>query len=235
MLKAGSALPKAAPRKWQVPEPKFQALGYLDRTTLRRSFDDLPGDGYLPGRYRRYSNFKLVNGLLQPLGRKPFVQSKDVNRLVGGILRDFPPLDQSIVANSEFQALVRAFTLSCSPADTPATEVGVHQIRVEAQPGSPGRPAPEGAHQDGFDFVGIFCVGREGITGGETHLFVSENARDPCFTYTVNAGEMLSFNDRSLFHYTTEIVADQSGWGRRDVFIFTARYLDFPHIATRPH
>ncbi len=45
------------------------------------------------------------------------------------------------------------------------TEMGIHQIRVVASKDEQGEPAPEGIHKDGFDYVGIFCINRDGISG----------------------------------------------------------------------
>lgn len=65
------------------------------------SWDNLPEDQYRPtnqrDRQRRYSYFHLVNGILSEPQNKPYFQAPDVNQLVGGIMRDFKPIEDNII------------------------------------------------------------------------------------------------------------------------------------------
>lgn len=107
-----------------------------------------------------------------------------------------------MIKRKEVRSLIDAFVLA-RHVDNAPTEIGVHQIRVTVQEFSTS-PVPEGLHQDGFDSVSIFCVHREGIVGGETHIFQSKEG-SPFLSHLLLPGEMLSFNDRSLFHFTDDV------------------------------
>ena len=49
-----------------------------------------------------------------------------------------------------------------------AWHVELHQFRIEALPGMPGMPTPEGMHRDGVDYVLVLLVSRSNIGSGTT-------------------------------------------------------------------
>ena len=109
------------------------------------------------------------------------------------------------------------FCKLCSASE----EVGVHQIRTVTSVREIDHPAPEGIHRDGVDMVGVFCVNRERIEGGETHLYKSKDG-NPIFTKILNPGELLAFNDHQFFHFTSVVKAISSQKnGLRDIFVLT--------------
>ena len=62
--------------------------------------------------------------------------------------------------------------------------------------------------QDGFQLVGIFCVARQGIAGGETSLMRSAmvDGTAPLWGPRVlPPGAAVVCNDRAVFHYTSPI------------------------------
>lgn len=77
------------------------------------------------------------------------------------------------------------------------------------------------SHQDGFDFVGIFCIDRHNLIGAETHLYEDPNAA-PIFAKELQPGEFVLVNDRRLYHSTSGIQPLGTGEGTRDVFVMTA-------------
>jgi hypothetical protein len=151
---------------------KLQMLAGLDKASFEPFFANLPVDPYIQGHFRRrrFSRFTGRPESLERLEHKYFVQSAQVNKLAGGVKRDFPELDDRLAELPDFQRLIAAF-IDFSKIDPLVCEMGVHQIRIIASRDEQGEPAPEGIHQDGFDYVGIFCIKRHAISGGETHLY----------------------------------------------------------------
>ena len=183
---------------------------------------DLPADPYLEGNYRlrRLSRFQLSESGLVKLPHNLFFQSQKYNPLLGDVVREYAELDDALTELEDFQKIVWEFFEFCKICSAPK-EVGVHQIRIFADSQEIGQPAPEGIHRDGVDLVGIFCVNRERIEGGETHLYKSKDG-NPIFSKILNPGELLTFNDHQFFHFTSIIKAISSREkGIRDVFVFT--------------
>ena len=201
---------------------KLQMLSALDTDSVNPFFDNLPVDPYIQGsfRRRRFSRFTGTPGNLHRLEHKYFVQSTKVNQLAGGIKRDFPELEDSLLELDAFQTVVASF-IDFSKIDPMVTEMGIHQIRIVASRNETGEPAPEGIHQDGFDFVGIFCIKRDGISGGETHLYRAKD-QPPIFDKVLVPGEFVMVNDRTLYHYASAVAPTGDADGVRDVFVLTA-------------
>ena len=201
---------------------KLQMLSALDTGSVGPFFDNLPVDPYIQGQFRRrrFSRFTGTPENLQRLEHKYFVQSTKVNQLAGGIKRDFPELEDGLLEVGAFQTVVASF-IDFSKIDPLVTEMGVHQIRIVANRNEKGEPAPEGIHQDGFDFVGIFCIKRDGISGGETHLYRAKD-QPPIFDKVLVPGEFVMVNDRALYHYASAVAPTGDQEGVRDVFVLTA-------------
>ncbi|MBE9206260.1 2OG-Fe dioxygenase family protein [Nostoc sp. LEGE 06077] len=187
-------------------------------------FHNLPVDPYIKGNYRlrRLSRFTVSGNELIKLPHGYLLQSKTYNPLVGDIKREFSELEDGIIELDIFKKMVLAFSDSCKLH--PEAEIGVHQIRTICSAENMGNPAPEGIHQDGTDFIGIFSVARENIQGGETHLYTAKKEK-PVFSKVLNSGELLLVNDHEFFHFTTPIKPQTNGLGIRDVFVLTSPSL----------
>ncbi|MDJ0735274.1 MAG: 2OG-Fe dioxygenase family protein [Nostocaceae cyanobacterium] len=187
-------------------------------------FNNLPVDPYIKGkyRYRRLSRFTVSGNKIIKLPHGCFSQSKTYNPLMGDIKREFAELEDALVELDIFQHLVLAFSDSCKLH--PEAEIGVHQIRITCSSNSFGNPAPEGIHQDGTDFIGIFSVDRNNIQGAATHLYTAKKEK-PVFNKILYPGELLLLNDREFFHFTTPIKPMDEGEGTRDVFVLTSPSL----------
>jgi hypothetical protein len=199
----------------------LQRVARVELESLNKFFDTLPLDPYLKQkyRYRRFSRFRIVRDDLVHLPHQPFVQTSEYNVLLGGVVREYLELDADLTSTESFKRIVRHFVDDCRSLPD-GSEVGVHQIRIISQRDLVGRPSPEGVHIDGFDFVGIFCVDRRDINGGETYLYESKDG-EPVYRTMLEPGDMLVFDDRQMYHYTAPIFTDsEQGW--RDVFILTA-------------
>ena len=197
----------------------LERLNSVNNEQLIPFFQSLPIDPYLAGnyRFRRFSHFQVSNHQLMQLPHSVFLQSKAYNPLLGNVAREYAELEDGLIQLPAFRSLVLEFAEFCRRCST-STEIGVHQIRITADQ-HVGNPAPEGIHRDGVDVIGIFCVNRDGVIGGETHLYPKKDG-NPVFTKVLNPGELLIVNDRQFLHFTTPIQA-QATEGVRDVFVFT--------------
>ncbi|WP_392530761.1 2OG-Fe dioxygenase family protein [Nostoc sp. C117] len=189
-------------------------------------FSNMPIDPYIKGNYRsrRLSRFIVAEDQLIKLPHGYLFQSKEYNPLLGDIKREFAELDDALIELDIFRNLVLAFSDSCKLH--PEAEIGIHQIRTICSPDNLGNPAPEGIHQDGTDFIGIFSVDRDNIQGGETHLYTAKKEK-PVLSKVLNPGELLLVNDHDFFHFTTPIKPQIDAQGSRDVFVLTSPSLLF--------
>ncbi|MCL6753707.1 2OG-Fe dioxygenase family protein [Nostoc sp. CCCryo 231-06] len=187
-------------------------------------FSNMPIDPYIKGNYRsrRLSRFTVSGNELIKLPHGYFFQSKEYNPLAGDIKREFTELDDALIELDIFRNLVLAFSDSCKLH--PEAEIGVHQIRIICSPDNFGNPAPEGIHQDGTDFIGVFSVDRDNIQGGETHLYTAKREK-PVFSKVLNPGELLLVNDHEFFHFANPIKPQTDAQGSWDIFVLTSPSL----------
>ncbi|WP_394850160.1 2OG-Fe dioxygenase family protein [Pendulispora brunnea] len=102
-------------------------------------------------------------------------------------------------------------------------EMIIHQMSSVARQGASASNAPEGAHQDGVDYVvSALVIERHGIEGGESRILSGEPQR--CiFNRTLLPGEGVFHADRDsgLWHDVTPIHVTEphaDGLGKRNLF-----------------
>lgn len=202
----------------------LRKVNSINTVSLQPSFGNLPTDPYTKGKYRsrRLSRFTISEDNLIRLPHGYLFQSKEYNPLAGDMKREFSELEDTLVELEAFRKLILAFGDSCKLH--PEAEIGVHQIRTTCAINSQGNPAPEGIHQDGTDFIGIFAVARDNIQGGETHLYTAKKEKS-ILNKILHPGELLLVNDHEFFHFTTPIKPENSDVGSRDVFVLTSPSL----------
>ena len=125
-------------------------------------FSNLPVDPYIQGNFRRrrFSRFTGTPGNLHRLEHKYFVQSTKVNQLAGGIKRDFPELEDSLLELEAFQTVVASF-IDFSKIDPMVTEMGIHQIRIVASRTKRANRLPRASIRMASISSGIFCIKRD--------------------------------------------------------------------------
>jgi hypothetical protein len=190
------------------------------------SFDELPDDAFLKGdfrfRKRRYGLGTLSSGGVKWVDRADaFYQSELINSYSGGMKRYYDPIGlcvkeyvDTVLIKEVSEFLPSAFY-----------SLGVHQMRVVTENNRIGMPAPEGIHQDGFDFVVTACVSVNNIVGGNSILVDSKDHGNLVYEKILNPFEMLLFDDRIHAHYVSPIVPKMPGKGFRDVFVLTFKAL----------
>jgi hypothetical protein len=131
-----------------------------DWPAFQESWSQLALDEYMAdrGRYRkrRYAVLSAAapGHTLQIQPHQPHYQSRDYNRLNGGVQRYFEPINETILSGSAMSSLLTLAhglfdrLLPCS-----GWHIEVHQFRIEADGAQAALPTPEGPHRDGvIDF-----------------------------------------------------------------------------------
>jgi hypothetical protein len=80
----------------------------------------------------------------------------------------------------------------------------MHQFRIEAKPGTAGRPTPEGLHRDGVDRVFVLLVERVNVREGVTRIGAPDGTPLGEFTLT-HPGDAMLIDDHRILHGVTEI------------------------------
>jgi hypothetical protein len=221
-----------------VPATRMRAhlerLGSLgDWEQFAASWDDLALDTYLidHGRYRRrrHAVFTVSAGSGETQTRierapdQAHYQSRDYNKLQGGIERWFEPILPAIGAGPTLQTTLRfcADLFAAMSPDVRTWRVEVHQFRIEAAPDEPGQPTPEGVHRDGVDYVLVLMVRRTNIAQGTTTIHAHDGALLGSFTLADPLDAAL-VDDSRVFHGVTAVEAlDPSRPAHRDVLVVT--------------
>jgi hypothetical protein len=196
------------------------------------SWDELPLDQYLSdqGRYRRrrHAVFSLTtHGTLNRQAHQPHFQSRDYNRLYGGIERWFEPIAPHIGAGASLRCILHFCTMQFSAlaAHVGAWRVETHQFRILASLDEPGQPTPEGVHRDGVDFVLVLLIARRNIASGTTTIHASEGGLLGSFTLTKPLDAAL-VDDARVFHGVTPVQPlDPALPAYRDVLVVTFKLV----------
>lgn len=188
---------------------------------LSPSFEGLPRTEHADGQYRlrRYSVVGFENGQVVDLNKNSFVQSSDINRFQGDVVRQFEPIEKGILSSEGLREMCELFVNANHLPN--GQEIEIHQMRITAIYDET-QVAPEGVHQDGFDHIALVGVGRHNIMGGDIMLYSSYN-QAPFFRKVLENGEVAMLADSKLWHNAVPIrsvINDQEG--HMDVFVLTA-------------
>ena len=123
-----------------------------DWDKFSRFWEGLPLDPYMGdgGTYRRrkYSaiSYHLEDNSVELVDTAGFLQSKEINRLNGGITRRFEPIDQALLDTSVFRRILAHFGACIAQAApdgepvAPVRQINVHQHRIVANESELGNP-----------------------------------------------------------------------------------------------
>jgi hypothetical protein len=201
-----------------------------DWGAFAQSWEDMPVDSYMAdgGRYRRrrHGVFAAAPGsAILRQRHQPHYQSRDYNPIHGGIERWFEPIAESVGGGDSMQTILRFCRVLFESLDPtiPAWHIEVHQFRIEARAGSPGKPTPEGLHRDGVDYVMVLLIRRQNIKRGTTTIHDLERRRLGSFTLT-DAFDAALVHDARVFHGVTPVEPlDLAAPAWRDVLVVTFR------------
>lgn len=194
------------------------------------SWGDLGPDRYLARlgqqRRRRHAVYAAQPGSpAQQQARQPHVQSRDYNRLQGGIERWFEPIRPEIGEGTSMTTILgfaRDFFSDVS-ANARTWRIEVHQFRIEADADHPGQPTPEGMHRDGVDYVLVLMIGRANIASGTTSIHDLHGAELGSFTLSQPFDAALVDDARVLHGVTAVTPLDPSQPAWRDVLVVTLK------------
>jgi hypothetical protein len=209
---------------------RLAAMGSLaDWDAFAAGWQDMPVDGYMAdgGRYRRrrYAVFAAAGPAITRAPHQPHYQSTDYNPLHGGIERWFEPVSDAVAQSPSLDTILR-FSRALFERLEGASRtwhIELHQFRIEAGPGAPGKPTPEGLHRDGVDYVLVLLIRRHNIRRGTTtihdlerRLLGSFTLADPCDAALVH--------DARVYHGVTPVEpVDPAQPAFRDVLVVTFR------------
>jgi hypothetical protein len=218
----------------------FGALDDWD--AFAASWDDLELDQHMAdgGRYRRRRHAVFAAEAGAPIVRQshqPHFQAIDYNPLNGGIARWFAPIDVEIGDSRSLRTILafsRALFGRLAPA-APSWRIEVHQFRIEARPGSEGRPTPEGLHRDGVDYVLVLLVDRRNVVSGTTSIHAADGRELGRFTLTAPLDAALVDDDRVSHGVTPVNAIDGGAAAYRDVLVVTFKQEERNHKAHKDH
>ncbi|MEP6018749.1 MAG: 2OG-Fe dioxygenase family protein [Paracoccaceae bacterium] len=175
------------------------------------SWNDLEQDQFMAdgGRYRsrRFTEFYYDNAVAELHAQKhrPFYQSADINTLNGGVDRKFAPITPFIANHPITAAMIRQHaTIFSELTGRNRWAINFHQVRITANDGIAGKPAPEGLHKDGVTYTTLFCVKRRNVAGAENLMF--DNNKEPLFSTTLTkTSDIIIFEDAAFYHDVTPI------------------------------
>jgi hypothetical protein len=201
-----------------------------DWDAFAASWERLGPDTYMAdgGRYRRRRHAVFTcadNGPILRAPHQPHYQSRDYNSLNGGVERWFEAVED-VIGNGPTCAALLALCRETFAETAPGTKpwhIEMHQFRIEAKPGTAGKPTPEGMHRDGVDFVLVMMVKRTNIKSGETIMTSAEHKPLGQFTL-IEPFDAVLLDDHHVFHGVTPVEArDPALPAFRDVLVVTFR------------
>lgn len=187
------------------------------------------------GRYRRRRHAVFTAGPERALVRlpdAPHYQALHYNRLNGGIERWFQPILAETADSLPFRTLAdfaRTLFSRLAP-EVVRWQVEAHQFRIEALPGQPGQPTPEGVHRDGVDYVLVALIDRHNIREGTTTIHTAGGDQLGAFTLS-DPLDLALVDDQRVWHGVTAVEPldpTQPAW--RDVLVLTFRRVDMPAV-----
>lgn len=202
--------------------------GITDWPAFAASWNRLEPDPYLAAlgrqRRRRHAVFEaMASGPIVRAPHQPHYQALANNPLQGGIERWFEPVAAEMGEGESLQAILRFARALFGPMSPGVARwrIEVHQFRIEARPGEPGEPTPEGLHRDGVDYVLVLMVDRHNIASGTTSIHDLGGRRLGSFTLT-RPLEAALVVDQRVFHGVTAVEPlDPLREAHRDVLVVT--------------
>ena len=206
----------------------LQVDGMGDWAAFAASWNDLAPDTYLAAvgrhRRRRHATFLIeTDGSVQREPHQAHFQTRQNNPLQGDIQRWFLPMRPALADGASLRHIMQfSHGLFASLRPAPARwRVETHQFRIEARPGEPGEPTPEGVHHDGVDYVLVLLIDRENIESGTTTIHTEDGSLLGSFTLRHPLDAAL-VDDIRVSHGVTPVTAlDPGKPAQRDVLVVT--------------
>ncbi len=189
---------------------------------LSAGFSQLKPNQYADGntRYRHYSRFMLADVFVERIDTEAFCQSKQWNQFQGDVSRVYDPIPSQVSHSKAFYELLSKFVHAGGIAET--QPIDVHQFRIQV-PDEGCLPAPEGIHQDGYDWIAMACIARHNIQGGALEISLNRTS-DPFLQLDLEPGQILMLDDATFWHNAQPILPivkhSDAHW---DLFVCTSK------------
>lgn len=187
---------------------------------IQPSFDSLPETDHADGKFR-LRKYSTIDYSGVDLGKCEFIQSSEYNTYQGDVLRKFESIDQSVLDSHAFEMMHKIYRTASGIS---FEDIEVHQMRVRIPEDSrSAQLSPEGPHQDGYDYVGMFSISRHNVGGGDLMAYV-DGDEFPMITHVLEPGQFTIINDVEMLHDGAPIYRiDESQESYMDIFVFTGR------------
>ena len=190
---------------------------------IRSSFKNLPEDKYLKFADKNFRNRRLAkilfkNNKFYNIDNTDFKQNKVQNRYLGGVNRNFQPINTRIV--NKINKIVKENFIKI--INSKRIKFGYHQIRITCGENYVGYPVPEGWHKDKCDYVAVITINYDNIVGGVSRIRQNLNDQNDVYNSFLKKKDYLLLNEKSFYHYTDPInVKNKKKKGFRDILVVT--------------
>jgi len=196
-----------------------------------------------PWRRRSVSQF-----VIDKKNNKHYIKREPVPQFVQGMesddYRSLPRVfaeapDHHVESHMFTTLLIRVYQMVQKLRPDSVVTVTAHFMSVKATEAAPGDNSPEGAHEDGADFIiSALVVNRINVKGGETHILekLEDGTKEIIFRHTLQPGEFVFQADtgeeliygNDLWHHVTPFHIDDvsAGEGWRDIIGFDVMVRD---------
>jgi len=195
-----------------------------------RSWADLKLDQFMAdkGEYRerRYSVFEYDQQKqhFALSADNTHYQGSDYNSLNGGVERTYVPFEDATLSNPILSGLLSYAIAHVEQLLGKSNwRIESHQFRILASSEQPGKPTPEGIHQDGVDYVFVVMIDRHNVMGGISKVYARDGRLLDSFKMR-RPLDVLHLNDELVYHYVTPVKPlweDLPAW--RDALVLTFR------------
>jgi hypothetical protein len=172
-------------------------------------------------RLRRYGQYSLRDGIVQPMPDHAFAQPEGSNLVLVDRDLEFEPLTDAFAEDPLLHGLVKLLGRVAAALDDVAEwNIEVHPLRIRSSADDEGA-TPEDMHPDDVTLVSTLLVGRRNAIGGESSVCDLSGRRLLTATLT-EPGTLLLGDDRRTRHGVSPVrPIDSSGPAQRDVLVIT--------------
>lgn len=200
------------------------SLSEKDIEDFQSYWDDLPVDKHAEQvahvRRRRHATFlyDYEQDTLVRQAQSTYFQEKDYNRIYGGAVRSFAPIEPWFLERFCFvEKLLQQCAKNVSIVSKGAL-IHCHLMRIPLDAKGCGYPSPEGIHHDGFDYVSLHLIRKENCVGGQS--IVTDGASEIVSApYLDKFLDSLVINDKKFAHAALPFFGIDAGVGYRDTML----------------
>ena len=223
----------------QVKGSKFKISKTLNREVLNfiNAYNNLEIDEYvlsnegIPYRKRRYGSYTFDAKTKEIIKNKheTFFQSNKLNKVYGGIERNFSPIENKILDNVFLKEIIKENFHSLPSKERNLSNkwfIGIQMFRIETTKDYIGYPSPEGIHQDGHHIVVQHMINKFNIRGGVS-LIYDLNKENIASISLEDFLDSCYVKDEMVMHNVSPVTCiDKEEIGTRDMLILDYKIIN---------